>query len=604
MSTSFAIVDRAMDKSFTQQEKLHCQSHSIRKANIPGGSTNQWRSLHRKPRDSRHIKPADCMVPVKSARLQDSSEPASPRNREYAGAAGSLAAGGLVAILSICLTMYGVASFTEGEPSTAPGSNLDWKEEGCSALPPNSGTKPKNIPNRRRHFISLLQNCKHNNQIPPIHAKIIRNHHDEDPFVVFELLRVCSNLNSIGYASKIFSHTQNPNVYLYTALIDGLVLSCSYTDGIHLYYQMINSSLVPDSYAIASVLKACGCHLALKEGREVHSQVLKLGLSSNRSIRVKLTELYGKCGAFEDARRVFDEMPERDVVASTVMINYYFDHGLVREATSVFSLIRIKDTVCWTAMIDGLVRNGESNRALEVFRNMQREKVMPNEVTIVCVLSACSELGALQIGRWVHSYMDKHGIELNHFVGGALINMYSRCGDIDEAQRVFEQMKEKNVITYNSMIMGFALHGKSFEAVELFRGLIKQGFTPSSVTFVGVLNACSHGGLAELGFEIFHSMAKDYGIEPQIEHYGCMVDLLGRLGRLEEAYNFITTMKVAPDNVMLGALLSACKIHGNLELAERGDVGSSFILNFLPCLLVSCTGTCSPVVLLFNVRRI
>ncbi|KAJ7009134.1 hypothetical protein NC653_007698 [Populus alba x Populus x berolinensis] len=141
--------------------------------------------------------------------------------------------------------------------------------------------------------------------------------------------------------------------------------------------------------------------------------------------------------------------------------------------------------------------------------------------------------------------MDKHGIELNHFVGGALINMYSRCGDIDEAQRVFEQMKEKNVITYNSMIMGFALHGKSVEAIELFRGL------------------------AELGFEIFHSMAKDYGIEPQIEHYGCMVDLLGRLGRLEEAYGFIRMMKVAPDHVMLGALLSACKIHGNLELAEQ-----------------------------------
>ncbi|KAJ7009172.1 hypothetical protein NC653_007720 [Populus alba x Populus x berolinensis] len=313
---------------------------------------------------------------------------------------------------------------------------------GCSALPPNSGTKPQNTPNRRRHFISLLQNCKHNNQIPPIHAKIIRNHHHQDPFVVFELLRVCSNLNSIGYASKIFSHTQNPNVYLYTALIDGLVLSCYYTDGIHLYYQMINSSLVPDSYAVTSVLKACGCHLALKEGREVHSQVLKLGLSSNRSIRIKLIELYGKCGAFEDARQVFDEMPERDVVASTVMINYYFDHG-----------------------------------------------------------------------------------------------------DIDEAQRVFEQMKEKNVITYNSMIMGFALHGKSVEAIELFRGLIKQGLTPSSVTFVGVLNACSHGGLAELGFEIFHSMAKDYGIEPQIEHYGCMVDLLGRLGRLEEAYGFIRMMK-------------------------------------------------------------
>ncbi|KAJ6390099.1 hypothetical protein OIU77_024336 [Salix suchowensis] len=372
---------------------------------------------------------------------------------------------------------------------------------GCSALPPNSGTKPKNIPNRRRHFISLLQNCKHNNQIPPIHAKIIRNHHDEDPFVLFELLRVCSNLNSIGYASKIFSHTQNPNVYLYTALIDGLVLSCSYTDGIHLYYQMINSSLVPDSYAIASVLKACGCHLALKEGREVHSQVLKLGLSSNRSIRVKLTELYGKCGAFEDARRVFDEMPERDVVASTVMINYYFDHGLVHEATSVFSLIRIKDTVCWTAMIDGLVRNGESNRALEVFRNMQREKVMPNEVTIVCVLSACSELGALQLGRWVHSYMDKHGIELNHFVGDSgtyilLSNAYSSSGKWKEAAEVRTNMREEGIekepgcssIEVNNEIHEFLLGDvrhpqkeKIYKKLKELNQILRfQGYTPAT----------------------------------------------------------------------------------------------------------------------------
>ncbi|KAF2292490.1 hypothetical protein GH714_024479 [Hevea brasiliensis] len=220
-------------------------------------------------------------------------------------------------------------------------------------------------------------------------------------------------------------------------------------------------------------------------------------------------------------------------------------------------------------MIDGLVRNGEMNPALELFREMQRLDVRPNEFTIVCVLSACSRLGALELGRWVHSYMGRYRIELNHFVGGALINMYSRCGDIDKAWRVFEEMKERNAITYNSMIMGFALHGKSSEAIELFRGMTKQGLTPTSVTFVGVLTACSHGGLADLGFEIFHSMARDYGIEPQIEHYGCMVDLLGRLGRLEEAYHFIRTMKLAPDHVMLGALLSACKIHGNLELGEE-----------------------------------
>lgn len=332
---------------------------------------------------------------------------------------------------------------------------------------------------------------------------------------------------------------------------------------------MVNEFILPDNYAITSVLKACGFGLALEEGREVHAQILKLGLSTNRSVRMKLMGLYGKCGEFEHARQVFDEMPEGDVVASSIMITSYVDYGLVEEANGVFNRVRTKDTVCWTAMIDGLVRNGEMNRALEVFREMQRNNVRPNEVTIVCVLSACSQLGALDLGRWVHSYMDKYGIEFNYIVGGALINMYSRCGDIDEAVEVFGEMQERDVSSYNSMIEGLAMHGKSNEAVEMFWTMIKQGLRPNSITFVKVLNACSHGGLLELGFEIFHFMTTRHGIQPEIEHYGCMVDLLGRSGQLEEAYSFITKMKMAPDHIMLGALLSACKIHGNLELGER-----------------------------------
>ncbi|KAM1958063.1 hypothetical protein FF1_003713 [Malus domestica] len=437
-----------------------------------------------------------------------------------------------------------------------------------SAFPRNSNPKAKDSQNRRE-TISLIQKCKHIHQIPPIHAKIIRNFQDQDPFVVFELLRLCSNLNSIDYATTIFQQVQTPNVYLYTALIDGFVSSGFYLDAIRVYCRMVNGFVSPDNYAVTSVLKACGFGLALEEGRGVHTQVLKLGLSSNRSVRMKLLALYGKCGEFECARRVFDEMPDKDVVASTVMITSYADYGLIEEAIGVFNRARSKDTVCWTAMIDGLVKNGEMNRALEAFREMQRNNVRPNEVTVVCVLSACSYLGALELGRWVHSYIDKYDIEFNYIVGGALINMYSRCGDMDEALAVFGKMKERDVSSYNSMIEGLAMHGKSMEAIQMFQTMIKQGLRPNSITFVRVLNACSHGGLSGLGFEIFHSMTNIHGIQPQIEHYGCMVDLLGRSGQLEEAYNFIARMKMAPDHIMVGALLSACKIHGNLELGER-----------------------------------
>ncbi|RVX23255.1 putative pentatricopeptide repeat-containing protein, chloroplastic [Vitis vinifera] len=364
---------------------------------------------------------------------------------------------------------------------------------------PNSNSNPKSLKSLdQKQIISLLQRSKHINQVLPIHAQLIRNGHSQDPFMVFELLRSCSKCHAIDYASRIFQYTHNPNVYLYTALIDGFVSSGNYFDAIQLYSRMLHDSILPDNYLMASILKACGSQLALREGREVHSRALKLGLSSNRLVRLRIMELYGKCGELGDARRVFEEMPE-DVVASTVMISSYSDQGLVEEAGAVFSRVRRKDT------------------------GNARENVRPNEFTIVCVLSACSQLGALEIGRWVHSYMRKFEIELNLFVGNALINMYSRCGSIDEAQTVFDEMKDRDVITYNTMISGLSMNGKSRQAIELFR----------------------------------------------IEHYGCMVDLLGRVGRLEEAYDLIRTMKMTPDHIMLGTLLSACKMHKNLELGEQ-----------------------------------
>ncbi|KAJ4968663.1 hypothetical protein NE237_015364 [Protea cynaroides] len=437
-------------------------------------------------------------------------------------------------------------------------------------FPPNLNLNSKNGGSHdRKQLISRLHKCRNINQLAQIQAKMIRNGHEQDPFLLFEVLRLCSNWNSIDYASKIFEHIKNPNVFLYTALIDGHISSGSCLHGIRLYSRMVDESIKSDPYVIASVLKACGFELALKEGRVVHGSALKMQLDSNRSVRLRLMEFYGRCGAFKDAQQVFDEMPQGDVVASTIMLSCCIIHGLIDKAFAIFTQVSARDTVCWTAMIDGFVRNGEMNRALRLFMKMQGEAVRPNEVTVVCVLSACSQLGALELGRWVHSYVGKYKIKLNHFVGSALISMYSRCGSLEEAQEVFVEMTDRDVITYNSMIVGLAMHGKSREAIELFQAMVKQGLRPSSITFVGVLNACSHGGLVDLGFKIFDSMVKDYNIEPQIEHYGCMVDLISRMGHLEEACNFIRRMKVAPDHIVWGSLLNACKIHGNLKLGVQ-----------------------------------
>ncbi|XP_010454688.1 PREDICTED: putative pentatricopeptide repeat-containing protein At5g59200, chloroplastic [Camelina sativa] len=418
---------------------------------------------------------------------------------------------------------------------------------------------------RRKTLISLLRNCKNISQVPSIHAKIIRTFHDQDAFVVFELIRVCSALDSIDYACDVFRYVSNPNVYLYTAMIDGFVSSGRSADGVSLYRNMIQSSVLPDNYVITSVLKACDLECC----REIHAQVLKLGFGSSRSVGLKLMEIYGRFGDLVDAKKVFDEMPERDQVAVTVMINCYSERGCIEEALELFQDVKVKDTVCWTAMIDGLVRNRKMNKALELFRGMQMEGVSPNEFTAVCVLSACSDLGALELGRWVHSFVENRKIELSNFVGNALINMYSRCGDINEAKRVFRGMQDKDVISYNTMISGLAMHGASFEAINEFRDMVNRGFRPNQVTLGALLNACSHGGLLDIGLEVFNSMWRVFNVEPQIEHYGCIVDLLGRVGRLEEAYRFIENMPIEPDHIMLGSLLSACKIHGNMELGER-----------------------------------
>lgn len=417
--------------------------------------------------------------------------------------------------------------------------------------------------------ISLLRKCRTFKEIPPTHANILKNGHQNDPFIVFELLRMCSKTNSINYAFEIFHHIREPNVYLYTVLIDGVVLSGLYLDSIRIYCQMVEDLILPDNYVISSVLKACGFQMELKFGREIHGQATKLGLCSNRSVKLRLIELYGKCREFQDAKRVFGEMPERDVVAATVMISCYSDHGLAEKAVDVFNLVRIKDAVCWTAMIDGLVRNGEMSKALKFFRRMQREGVRPNEVTCVCILSACAQLGALELGKWVHSYLEMHDIDVNHLVGSALITMYSRCGDIDEAERIFNVLRERDVTTYNSLIMGCALNGKSGKAVEMFQGMITKGIRPTNITFIGVLTACSHGGLVDLAFDIFDSMETKHGIEPEIEHCGCMVDLLGRVGHLEDAYKFIWSMKITSDHIIWGSLLSACRIHKHFDIGER-----------------------------------
>lgn len=227
-----------------------------------------------------------------------------------------------------------------------------------------------------------------------------------------------------------------------------------------------------------------------------------------------------------------------------------------------------REIVTWNAMITGYFQNGFSEAALSLFREMQVEGLAPDEVTMVSVLSACGHAGALELGKWVHAYIEKYRLDGRISVKTALVGMYSKCGCIEKALEVFEGIPDRNLVCWTAMINGLAFNGYGMKAVEFFDRMVGCNIRPDAVSLISILSACSHGGLLEEGRRLFGDLRRRYGIAPQMEHYGCMVDLLGRSGHLDEAYELIKNMPFAPNAVMWRTLLGACKVHNNVELGE------------------------------------
>uniref|UniRef100_A0ACD5YBJ8 Uncharacterized protein n=1 Tax=Avena sativa TaxID=4498 RepID=A0ACD5YBJ8_AVESA len=283
---------------------------------------------------------------------------------------------------------------------------------------------------------------------------------------------------------------------------------------------------------------------------------------------------YAGSGELGVAREMFDEMPAigRNVVTWNTMIRGYAVNGEMAGARDLFDMMPEKDVVSWTCMISGYAQAGSYAETLELFRSMQSESsVRPNEVTMVSVLSACSHLTALEEGRWAHAFIDKHNMVLdNEFnLGAALIDMYAKCARTDMAVKIFHSLDQKNVSAWNALITGLAVNGDVQDCISVFEQMKRSGEKPNDITFVGVLTACAHGGLVDEGRQCFQSMASTCGVQPEAKHYGCMVDMLGRAGLLEEAEELIRSMPVSPDVMIWGALLGACRMHKRFDVAQR-----------------------------------
>ncbi|KAE9609972.1 putative tetratricopeptide-like helical domain, DYW domain-containing protein [Lupinus albus] len=407
------------------------------------------------------------------------------------------------------------------------------------------------------------------------HSLLIRlglssKNHAITPIITFSSL---SNHGDFHYSLKLFSTLPNPDTFLFNTLFKSFLLHNYHFpfNSIFLFYSYMllqQYSLTPNSFTFPSLIKACSIHNALQQGKQMHAHVIKFGFGFDTFALNNLIHMYVNFGYLGDARKMFDNMPVRTVVSWTTIISGYCQWGLLDDALDVFELMPEKNSASWNAMIAGFVKRDRFREAFELFVRMQMEKVGLDKFLAATMLSACTGLGALEQGKWIHGYVERSGIELDSKLATAIVDMYCKCGCLEKALEVFNRLPQRGLSLWNCMIGGLAMHGKGEDAIRLFREMEKL-VVPDSVTFVNVLSACAHSGLVEEGRYYFRYMTDVHGIEPTKEHYGCLVDLLARAGRLVEARNVIDKMPISPDASILGALLGACRIHGNVELGEQ-----------------------------------
>lgn len=349
------------------------------------------------------------------------------------------------------------------------------------------------------------------------------------------LVTMYSRCGSLDDALRTFELSGDKDSITWSAMITGYAQSGDSFKALKLFSKMHFKEIKPTQFTLVGVLNACSNIAALEEGKQVHDYMLKLGFESQIFILTALVDMYAKCGSTVDARKGFDSLQE-------------------------------PDTVLWTSMIGGYVQNGENEEALGLYARIQSQGIFPNDLTMASVLKACSNLAALEQGKQVHARTLKYGFTLEVSIGSALSSMYAKCGSLEDGNLVFRKMLVKDIVSWNAMISGLSHNGCGNDALELFEEMLAEGLKPDYVTFVNILSACSHMGSVESGWAYFNMMFDDFGIVPGVEHYACMVDILSRAGKLNEAKEFIESATINHGMCLWHILLGACRNYRNYEL--------------------------------------
>ncbi|XP_047332349.1 pentatricopeptide repeat-containing protein At5g15300-like [Impatiens glandulifera] len=453
------------------------------------------------------------------------------------------------------------------------------------------------------HHSNLWRNCTNLRNLKQAHALMIINGLNSNPSTLREFIYASSVAipSAINYAHQVFAHIPEPDLFTWNTLIRGSAQSFNPSLAINVYSQMEKRNIRPDNYTFPFVLKACTKLSWVNIGSVIHGKVVKFGFESNTYARNTLIYFHSNCGYIEIARKLFDDsakkeivpwsaltsgyakrgqldiarqlfdkMPIKDMISWNVMISGYVKQGDMKNAENLFNMVPEKDVITWNVMISGYVLNGLHKQALEIFDEMIRVGERPDEVTMISLLAACSELGALDVGEKIHRFLSEtNGHDLSVSSGNALIDMYAKCGSIEKSLQVFRSIREKDVTTWNSIIVGTAFHGHSEKSINIFEEMLNTTrIKPNEITFIGVLIACSHSGKIKEGYSYFDMMRIKYDMEPNIRHYGCMVDMLGRAGLLDDAYGFVMRMDMKANAIIWRTLLGACRVHGNIELGK------------------------------------
>ncbi|KMT02389.1 hypothetical protein BVRB_9g205020 [Beta vulgaris subsp. vulgaris] len=435
-----------------------------------------------------------------------------------------------------------------------------------------------------KYFIlDLLRHCKTFPQLHQIHANAITTGTLTLypcfllPNVLFTIARLAASNRGAAsssmknYAVSVFNIIRSPTTFCYNTMMRVENLFHAPASALILFIKMRRALVSPDFHTYPFAIKASGNLRVPSIAAALHSLTLKSGFSSDLFVLNSIVHVYAILDRLSDACLLFEESGHKDIISYNALIDGFMKAGNIERARLLFDKMSIRDAVSWGTLIAGYAHMGECQEAIDLFNSLLRSSsgIRPDNIALVSVLSACAQLGDLEQGRAVHDYIIQNGLQVDSFLLTGLVDFYAKCGCIENAINIFESSAEKNLFSWNALLMGLAVHGHGRACLDYFSRMIKGGVRPDDVSVLGVLVGCSHAGLVCEARKIFRDMESVYGVHRELKHYGCMADLFGRAGCVGEVLELIEHMPMQGDIFIWGALLAGCRTYGMVEVAEE-----------------------------------